>query len=135
VKHAFFIFAGVIISAGLALLVLWQLTGNAHLREVAFAAGITLISAQVSLIPMALVRKTDPVVVFQSGFGGTVIHLFLTLAMGATAYSLRLVDRNVFLFLLLSFYWFSLIFVVTAMIKTVRQAAQLRAASHHATGA
>jgi predicted lysophospholipase L1 biosynthesis ABC-type transport system permease subunit len=135
VKQALFIFAGISITAGLALLVLQQLTGNAHLRDVAFASGITLVSALVSLIPMSLVRKSDAVAVFQSGFAGTVIHLMMTLAAGAAAFLLRLVDRNVFLFLLLSFYWFSLIFVVTAMNRTVRQAAQLRAASQQATGA
>lgn len=133
-KSALWIFAGLLITAGLAALVLRQTTSDPHLREVATATVISLISAELSMIPMALARKSDTVVIFQSAFGGTVIHLFLTFAMGATAYSLRLVDRGVFLFLLLCFYWFSLIFVVTAMIKIFRHAAQLRAASQQAKG-
>lgn len=117
-------------TAAVAAMVLYQFTHTAHLREVGFAASITLVSALLSMIPMALVRKSDPVVVFQAAFGGTVIHLLLTLAIGAAVHALQLVDdRKVFIFLLLAFYWFSLIFVVTAMIRIFRQAAQQRAAS------
>jgi hypothetical protein len=127
VKNVLLIFGGLLVTAGLAALVLNQFTHDPHLREVAYAACITLFSALCSMIPMVLTRKSDPVVVFQAAFGGTVIHLFLTLAMGAAVHGFHLVDRSVFLFLLLGFYWFSLIFVVTAMIRIFRHAAQFRA--------
>jgi hypothetical protein len=120
-KTALGIFAALLITAGVAALVLWQVTHEPHLREIAFAAGITFLSAEVALLPMLLVRKTDPVVVFQAAFGGTVLHLFLTLAMGAVAHGFHWVDRGIFLFLLLGFYWSSLIFVVIAMIKYFRR--------------
>jgi len=133
-KSVIWIFAGLLITGGLAALVLRQITHDPHLREVGFATGITLISAMLSMVPMALTRKSEPVVIFQAAFGGTVIHLLLTLAMGATVHALKLVDRTVWLYLLLGFYWFSLIFVVTAMIKIFRQSAQFRAAGQQAKG-
>lgn len=133
-KIVLWIFAGLLITAGLAALVIRLMTHQPHLREIAFATAITLISAELSMVPMALTRKSEPVVIFQAAFGGTVIHLFLTLALGAAVHSLRLVDRSVFLFLLLGFYWFSLIFVVTAMIKLFRHSAQFRAAGQQAKG-
>lgn len=121
-KSVIWIFAGLLITAGVAALVLRQTTHDPHLREVAYAAGITLVSAMLSMIPMFLARHSEPVVVFQAGFGGTVIHLFVTLAMGAAVHFLQVVgDRRIFVFLLLAFYWFSLLFLVIAMITIFRQ--------------
>jgi hypothetical protein len=106
----------------LAALILRQTTGQPHLRDLAIVTGITLLSSQAAMIPIGLARKSDPVVVFQAAFGGSVIHLFTTLALGATVHAMKWVDdRSLFLFLLLGFYWFSLIFVVTAMIKIFRR--------------
>jgi hypothetical protein len=133
-KSMVFILGGLLVTAGVAALVLNQFTHDPHLRDIAFATAITLISAFCSMIPMALTRKSEAVVVFQAAFGGTVIHLLLTLAMGAAVHALHLVDRGVFLFLLLGFYWFSLIFVVTAMIRIFRHSAQFRAARQEPKG-
>ena len=122
------IIAGLLLTALLAALALRQITHDTHLPELAIATGITLISALLSLLPLALTRKSDPVVVFQASFAGTIIHLFATLGMGGAVVLLQLVNRNIFVFLLLGFYWFSLIFIATAMIKIFRNSAHLRAA-------
>ena len=121
-KHAMWISAGLLATAVVAALVLRQATGDPHLREVGFAAAITVFSAVVAVLPLALTSKSSPVAVFQAAFGGTVAHLFLTLALGAAAHTLGRVDRSLFLFLLLAFYWVSLLFVVTALIKVFRRA-------------
>jgi hypothetical protein len=122
VKIVLGILAGIVVTAAVAALVLRQATGQPHLRDVAYAAAITLVSAELALIPVALVRKSSPVALFQAAFGGTVLHLFLTLALGAAVHGLNLVDRRIFLFLLLGLYWFSLIFVVSALIRVFRRA-------------
>ena len=135
-KQVIWIIGGLLVTAAIATLVLHQSTGRAHVRDVAIATGITLVSAIASLVPLFLTGKASPVAVFQAAFGGTVIHLFLTLALGAAAHAMRWVDRGIFLFLLMAFYWFSLIFVVTAMIKIFRRSVASQSASHdlHAKG-
>lgn len=114
------IFAGVLLIAAIAAIVLRQVTGNPHLRDLAIITAITLISAQISMVPLLLMRGKSPVAVFQAAFGGTVIHLLVMLAMGAAVNAMKWVDRGIFLFLLLAFYWFSLVFIVTAMIRIFR---------------
>jgi hypothetical protein len=122
VKHVIWIPIALFLTAGLAALVLNQVAGGYHVQDIAYAAGITLVSAELAMIPITLTRKSGPVANFQAAFGGTVIHLFLTFAAGAACYGLKLVaDRQVFLFLLLGFYWFSLVFVVIAMIRIFRR--------------
>jgi hypothetical protein len=122
VKHAIWIPLGLLAIAALAALVLRQVTGSYHGQEVGFAAGITLVSAELAMVPLALSRRLGPVANFQAAFGGTLMHLFLCLAAGAAVYALRLAgDRNVYVFLLLGFYWFSLVFVVIAMTRVFRR--------------
>lgn len=120
-KHLLWIAAGILLTAGIAALILRQTTGQFHLRELGIVTAIIFVSAQVAMIPLFLTRGASPVAVFQAAFGGTVIHLFLTLALGAAVHMMHWADRGMFLFLLLGFYWFSLIFVITAMIKIFRQ--------------
>jgi hypothetical protein len=123
VKHLIWIPVALLAIAGVAALVLQGATGDAHGRELAFAAGLSIVSAELSLVPLALARNAGVVALFQAAFGGTVIHLFVTLAAGAGVYGLGLAgDRRTFLFLLLGFYWFSLVFVVIAMSKVFRRA-------------
>jgi len=123
VKIVLAILAGLLAIAAVAALVLRQSTGQPHLRELAYATAITFVSAELSLLPAALARRASPVALFQAAFGGTVLHLLLTLALGAAANSLAAgIDRRIFLFLLLGLYWFSLIFVVTALTRVFRRA-------------
>jgi hypothetical protein len=134
VKHVIWISAGLLLTAVVGALVLRQSTGQWHLRELGVVTAITLASSQVAMIPLILTRKASPVAIFQAAFGGTVIHLFLTLALGAAVHAMGWVDRGLFLFLLLGFYWFSLIFVVTAMIKSFRHSTQFGTSGQQAKG-
>lgn len=113
----------IVLSAGAALLLLRALTGAAHLRELLFAGGIALISAELAMLPIILARRSAQIAMAQAALVGTVLHMFLMLAMGGAAFGLHLVgERQLFLFLLLGLYWVSLIFIVIAMIKAVRGA-------------
>jgi hypothetical protein len=50
-----------------------------------------------------------------------VLHIFLTIAMGAAVYAMQAVnDRRLFVFLLLFLYWISLMLVVVAMVRIFR---------------
>jgi hypothetical protein len=122
VKHVIWIPLGLLLTAAVAALVLRQVTGSYHGQEVGFAVGITLVSAELAMIPLAMTRRLGPVANFQAAFGGTLMHLFLCLAAGAAVYALQLAgDRNIYVFLLLGFYWFSLVFVVIAMARVFRR--------------
>ena len=133
-KSVLGIITALLLIAVVAALVLYQTTHDSHLREVAFATTISLVSALLSMIPIWLARRAEPIVVFQAAFGGTIIHIFLTLALGGATYALSGLDRKVFIFLLLGLYWFSLILVVMTMIRIFRRATQDRLASVQAKG-
>ena len=119
-KHVIWIFAGVLTIAAIAALVLRQLKGDPHLRDLSILTAMTLFSATLSMIPLLLMRGRSAVAVFQAAFGGTVLHLLVMLGLGAAVQMMKWVDRSIFLFLLLAFYWFSLVFIVTAMAKLFR---------------
>jgi len=120
VKNVIWISAGLLITAAVAAVVLRQVTGQAHLRDLGIVTAVTLFSSHVAMIPLLMARGKPAVTVFQAAFGGTVIHLFLMLAMGAAIHAMKWADRGIFLFLLLAFYWFSLVFIVIAMNRIFR---------------
>jgi hypothetical protein len=124
VRHVVFICTGMLIAAVAAALIVRAATGDPHVRDVATVALLTTISAHLSLVPLMLCRRsTSPVVIFQAGFGGTVLHLLLTVALGAGVYALNVVqDRGPFVLLLMGLYWVSLMLVVVAMIRVFRRA-------------
>ena len=123
-RHVVFICTGMLIAAVAAAFILRAATGDPHVRDVTTVALLTLVSAHLSLVPLVLCRRSpSPIVVFQAGFGGTVLHLLLTIALGAAVYALNVVqDRRPFVLLLMGFYWVSLMLVVVAMIRVFRKA-------------
>jgi hypothetical protein len=122
VKHLIWVPLALAALALAALGVVRSATGAPHAREVAAAAGVVITAATLALVPVTLARRSDPVVVFQAAFGGTVIHMFLAIALAAACHVLQVVaDRRLFLFLLLSFYFVSLIVMVLAMVRIFRK--------------
>ena len=130
-RHVFFICTGMLIAAVAGGFVLRAVTGDAHVRDVTTVSLVTLASAHLSMVPLMLCRRSRAlVVIFQAGFVGTVLHLFLTIALGAAAYALHLVeDRRLYVILLMAFYWVSLMLVVVAMIRVFRKVAAGAAAT------
>lgn len=134
-KHLIWVPIVLALLALVALGVMRSATGQPHAPEVFAAAGVVIISSTLALVPITLARRSDAVVVFQAAFGGTVIHMFLAVALAAGCHVLKLVpdpDRRLFLFLLLSFYFVSLIVLVLAMVRVFRKSAS--AAGHLARG-
>jgi hypothetical protein len=96
-----------------------------HPRDLIVAAVICTIAGEMALAPATLLRSGDAATVSQAGLAGTVIHMFLSLLLAAMAWMGKLViDRGPFLFLLLAFYWISLIVLVLATARLVRGAAK-----------
>lgn len=123
-RHVVFICTGMLIAAVAAAFILRAAMGDPHVRDVTTVALVTLVSAHLSLVPLMLCRRSpSPIVIFQAGFGGTVMHLLLTVALGAAVYVLNVVqDRRPFTLLLMGFYWVSLMLIVVAMIRVFRRA-------------
>jgi hypothetical protein len=97
-----------------------------HQRELLAAMVICILSGEIALLPSVVLRKADPATVSQAGLAGTVIHMFLTLLMAAVVWMEKLIaDRGPFLFMLLAFFWISLIVLVLAMARLVRGAVPL----------
>ena len=90
-------------------------------RELIATVAICIVSGEMALMPTVLLRKSDAATVSQAGLAGTVIHMFLTLLLAAVAWMGHLIhNRQQFLFLLLAFFWVSLIVLVLAMTWLVR---------------
>jgi hypothetical protein len=123
VKNLVWVGICIVLAAAAAVPILRAATGRGHEREVLTAGVIVLIAAELSLVPLLLSRRSKMLVVFQAALVGTVIHLFLTFAMGAAAFAMRIIeDRYFFLFVLMGLYWISLIFLVTVMTRAGRRA-------------
>jgi hypothetical protein len=123
VKSLVLVPLGVVVATVVAWAGLRQFTGVGHAREVLTAGAIALIACELAIAPLLLARKAGQMAVAQAGLVGTVLHMFFMLASGAAAYWMKLAgDQKYFLFLLLGFYWVSLILIVTVMIKAIRHA-------------
>lgn len=125
---------GLAAAAGVALLILRGATGQLFLRETLIAAGIAVVASEAAMVPLVIVRRGSTLAMSQASLVGTVLHMFLAFVLGAVAYSMKLVgQRNYFMFLLLGFYWVSLVLIVIAMIKSVRRAAPPAPEGGHST--
>jgi hypothetical protein len=101
-----------------------------HGRELIAAATACGIAGVLALAPAVLMRGGDAAGVSQTALLGTVIHMFIALLLAAIIWLGRLVaDRSAFLFMLLAFYWISLIVLVLALARLVRQASQSKSAN------
>jgi hypothetical protein len=113
-----------VLSAAAAAWLLRAVGAQVELKTVITAAVITTLAAEAAVLPVVLARNAAPVVTSQAALVGTMLHLFLTFVLGAAAYLMNLVTRkDLFLFLLLGFYWVSLIFIVLVMIRFIRRSA------------
>jgi len=136
VKHLFLLPIALALVAAATLLIVRQTTGDDRTREIAVTLAIVVVSVEFALIPITLARHAGPVAVFQAALGGTVIHLFFCIGAGGACYALNWVsNRSFFLFLLLGFYWISLIGMIFPMLALFRQsAARAQQALNNAAG-
>jgi hypothetical protein len=91
-------------------------------HELAVVAGLCMVSAELSLIPALRAQRSGPAAVAQAALLGTVAHMLLTVVLAAVAWSAHLMpmQRQAFIYLLLAFYWVSLIGLVIALVRIIR---------------
>jgi hypothetical protein len=126
VKGLVYVPLAMVLTATAAALTLRATGRVVDLRTFVTAAAIATLSAEAALLPLLLARHSGTAAVSQAALVGTMLHLFLSFALGATAFMMNLVARrDLFLFLLLGFYWISLLFIVIVMVKSIRRSAAL----------
>jgi hypothetical protein len=90
-------------------------------RELLLAAGIVLVAGELATLPMILSRGAGPAAVSQSSLLGTLIHLFLSITLaGAVAWMHAVSDVRMFLYLLVGFYWLTLVSLVMLSARAIR---------------
>jgi len=90
-----------------------------HSHELVLAAIAALLASEAALIPHFLKIDNSPANLFQSAFLGTIIHLGLFLAQGASIYFM-MKPGNAFIWWLMPMYWVTLIGLCLVFIRTMR---------------
>ena len=83
------------------------------------AAAIALVASELAVAPIVFNKSKDPANVFLKALMGTVLHLGLSVVMGAVGvFVLKL--GSVFVYWLLGAYWITLIGLCTVFIRVLR---------------
>jgi hypothetical protein len=83
------------------------------------AAGIALVASELAVIPIVFNKSKDPGDVFLKALVGTVLHLGLSVVMGAVGiFALKL--GSVFVYWLLGAYWITLIGLCIVFVRLFR---------------
>ena len=121
------------VAAVAAWFVLGAMHWTPHLRDVIGAAAVCAVSGTAALAPAAMKRRAGIQALFQAGLLGTVMHLLVTLAGGAVMVLGQVaVDRRAFLYLILVFYWVSLVTLVRILARFFREETALAVANQQA---
>jgi hypothetical protein len=89
-----------------------------HMRELATAAVVAMVAAEVGLLPSWAMRRAEPVKQAQAALGGTMLHLFLTILLGAAVMVANVVEpREPFVYWLIGAYWTSLGLLVWGLVR------------------
>jgi hypothetical protein len=116
------------IAAAAAFGLLHAMHWNPHAGDVITAAVVCMISGTAALAPAFSKRRGGITPLFQAGLMGTVLHLLVTLACAAVIMLGKLsADRRVFLYLILVFYWVSLVTLVRILARLFREEMNLTA--------
>jgi hypothetical protein len=96
---------------------------NVHGRDIAAAAIVCGVSAELALIPAWLRRNAGMLALFQAGLIGTVLHLVIALLIGVVmTFAHAAADTRTFLYLLIAFFWVSLMVMVMGLARLFREA-------------
>jgi hypothetical protein len=96
-----------------------------HLRELVIATTVAAIAGEAALLPAILARRTDTATMTQAALGGTAVQMLVMLGLTVAAVATGLVhQRNVFVWWILTLYWFTLVIVVVGLVGLIRSTAQ-----------
>ena len=97
---------------------------NPHPRELIAAAITALVASEAGLAPLILVRHGDHMAVSQASLAGTVLHLFVAIAIAAVVVlALHRLATDPYLYWLLAFYFPTLIVLSACFVRAVKAAA------------
>jgi hypothetical protein len=89
-----------------------------HTHDLATAAVVAVVAAEVGLLPAWAMRRAEPVKQAQAALGGTVLHMFLTILLGAAVVVAKVVEpREPFVYWLTGAYWTSLAMLVWGLVR------------------
>jgi hypothetical protein len=100
---------------------------DAHLRDLLAATLTCLVAGELAIIPLMLSRGANQAGVAQAALVGSVVHLFVCIAVAGVVVFARLGPGPVYLYWLLGFYWVTLIVLVVAFAKSIRSAPAVQA--------
>ncbi len=98
---------------------------DAHGRDLIAAAAVVLFAAELAVSPLFFVRGADQAAVAQAGLVGTVLHMLGAAAAG-WAVSAAMHLKQPFFYMLLAFYWLTLISLSLICVRAVRTAPMAR---------
>jgi hypothetical protein len=89
-------------------------------RDLLAAACVSILAAELALLPAWVLRRAEPVTLAQAALGGTVLHLLLMIALSAAVMAAKIVDpHGPFVYWLMGAYWASLGMLVWGLIGIV----------------
>jgi hypothetical protein len=101
-------------------LVLWLAGVRFNLLDPLNAAVVTAIAATIGIIPILVVRQTDPASIVQLALAGTVLHMLCTAALVLGLVGTHLADfHGAFIFWLLGAFWMSLAILVWQLRRVI----------------
>jgi len=95
---------------------------DAHGRELLAAAIVAIVAAELAMVPLILSRGGSQLAQTQAGLVATAVHLLMSISLAAGVMLARLGMKQVMLFWLLPFYGVTLVGVVMACVKAVKEA-------------
>ena len=111
-----------VLAVAIGFLTLHSTGHDAHAKEMLAAAVTCLIAGEVATAPMLLTRHASQATVSQAALVGTVVHLFISIAIAAVVILGHLPLGQSYLYWLLGLYWATLIALVVGFVKAVRAA-------------
>ena len=109
----------VFVSAAIGVSVCHALGADPHLREMAVAAGICLVSSELAALPVLFNASLLRAHISQAAMLGTVVHLLLATTMAAVVF-LWLGPPIAFLYWLLPMYWLTLAALCVVFVRIMR---------------
>lgn len=113
-----------IAAATVLVLIVGRMSGhNPSAVSIVAAAAIALVASELAVVPLLLNKSKNPADVFLRAFFGTILHLVLSVILGALAiFGLKL--GGIFVYWLLGAYWITLIGLCIVFVRVLRTPVQ-----------
>jgi hypothetical protein len=102
---------------------------NGQIPLIALAGGVALLATFAAAVPLFLARGASQIGMAQAALVSTVLHLFISLALGA-GILLIVKPHHAYVYWLLGFYWLTLVLVATSAARAVRAAQPANSAAN-----